>query len=62
MIHSFEPVIDSDCDMLILGTMPGVHSLKKQQYYGNKQNLFWKIIFSMFISMGHLRKYYLKDM
>lgn len=48
MIHSFEPVIDNDCEILILGTMPGVQSLKKQQYYGNKQNVFWKIIYSLF--------------
>jgi len=48
MIHSFEPVIDSECDILILGTMPGVQSLNKQQYYGNKQNAFWRITYRLF--------------
>ncbi|MDP4181400.1 MAG: DNA-deoxyinosine glycosylase [Bacillota bacterium] len=48
MIHSFKPIVDEDCKILILGTMPGVQSLKKQEYYGNKQNAFWRIIFSLF--------------
>jgi len=45
MITSFEPIIDKNCKILVLGTMPSVKSLEKQQYYGNKQNQFWKIIY-----------------
>jgi len=48
MIKSFEPIVDKNCKILILGTMPGVMSLKKQQYYGNKENQFWKIIYKLF--------------
>lgn len=48
MIYSFEPIIDENCKILILGTMPGVQSLRKQEYYGNKQNAFWRIIYSLF--------------
>jgi TDG/mug DNA glycosylase family protein len=48
MIYSFEPIIDEKCKILILGTMPGAQSLQKQEYYGNKQNAFWRIIFSLF--------------
>ncbi|KNY26846.1 DNA-deoxyinosine glycosylase [Pseudobacteroides cellulosolvens] len=48
MIYSFEPIINENCKILILGTMPGVQSLRKQEYYGNKQNAFWRIIYSLF--------------
>ncbi len=47
-VYSFEPIINIDCKVLILGTMPGVMSLKKQQYYGNDRNAFWWIIYSLF--------------
>jgi len=48
MITSFKPIIDENCKILILGTMPSIKSLEKQQYYGNKQNQFWKIIYGLF--------------
>lgn len=48
MIYSFKPIADENCRILILGTMPGVQSLLKQQYYGYKPNTFWKIIFDIF--------------
>ncbi|WP_138205126.1 DNA-deoxyinosine glycosylase [Haloimpatiens lingqiaonensis] len=47
MTTSFEPIIDKNCKILILGTMPSVRSLEKQQYYGNKRNQFWKIIYGL---------------
>lgn len=47
-IYSFEPIIDEKCKILILGTMPGVMSLKKQQYYGYDQNAFWRIMYALF--------------
>ena len=33
--------------MLILGTMPSVASLEKQQYYGFGRNAFWKVIYAV---------------
>lgn len=47
-IYSFEPIINKSCKILILGTMPGVMSLKKQQYYGFDQNAFWRIMYALF--------------
>ncbi len=48
MEHSFEPIIDRRSRLLILGSLPGVRSLMENEYYGNWQNKFWKIIFSVF--------------
>jgi len=48
MISSFRPIVDKECKILILGTMPGVKSLEKQEYYGHERNAFWKIIYSLF--------------
>lgn len=42
--HSFEPVVDKDCKILILGTLPSVKSRENQFYYGHPQNRFWKMI------------------
>lgn len=48
MICSFPPLADSESAILILGTMPGVQSLQKREYYAHPQNAFWKIMFSLF--------------
>lgn len=47
-IHSFSYFIDSNTEVLILGTMPGVMSLEKQEYYAHPRNHFWKIICTLF--------------
>ncbi len=42
--HTFEPVWDENCRILILGTFPSVKSRENQFYYGHPRNRFWKVI------------------
>ncbi len=37
---SFNPSIDNNSKILILGSMPEVKSLDEQQYYANKPNVY----------------------
>ena len=41
---SFEPIIDQNSKILILGSMPGVQSLEVEQYYAHPQNRFWRVL------------------
>ena len=41
---SFEPKINKNSKILILGSMPGVKSLEEVQYYAHPQNRFWKVM------------------
>lgn len=46
-LTGFNPIIDSDSRILILGTFPSEISLKsdiKEEYYANSANQFWKIM------------------
>ncbi|WP_027380542.1 DNA-deoxyinosine glycosylase [Chryseobacterium daeguense] len=47
-ISSFPPIINENSQILILGSIPGVKSLEKQEYYAHPQNKFWSIIFELF--------------
>ena len=44
---SFKPSADNNSKILILGSMPGIKSLKEQQYYAHPQNRFWKVMGSI---------------
>lgn len=48
MKKAFSPFVNSNSKILILGTMPGEKSLELQEYYGNKGNSFWKLLFKLF--------------
>lgn len=43
----YEPVIDSDSKILILGTTPSVKSSELGFYYMHPQNRFWKVLGSL---------------
>jgi methylated-DNA-[protein]-cysteine S-methyltransferase len=47
-IHSFDPVIDDNSRVLILGSMPGKISLEKCEYYAHAKNRFWNLVYSTF--------------
>jgi hypoxanthine-DNA glycosylase len=48
MLTSFKPIINSETLLLILGTAPGVESLKKSEYYANATNQLRQILYSVF--------------
>jgi len=40
----FDPVVDADTRLLILGSLPGEKSLAHSQYYAHPQNKFWRLL------------------
>lgn len=46
--HTFPPVVDNDCTILILGSVPSVKSVEADFYYGHPQNRFWKVLSALF--------------
>jgi len=47
-VTGFPPVAKQSARVLILGSMPGVASLEKEQYYALPQNAFWRVMSDLF--------------
>jgi hypoxanthine-DNA glycosylase len=43
----FPPIIGPTSKVLILGTIPGKKSLEQKQYYADRRNHFWTVVFSV---------------
>ncbi len=46
-VQSFPPIIYPQPTLLILGSMPSVRSLERQEYYGHPRNHFWPLLFAL---------------
>ena len=46
--HTFEPVYDEHCRILILGSLPSVKSRENNFYYGHPKNRFWRVLWTVF--------------
>ena len=44
MLRGLPPIIDRAASTLVLGSFPSEASLAAQQYYGHRQNQFWRLL------------------
>lgn len=46
--HPFQPVVDENCRILIVGSFPSVKSREDGFYYGHPQNRFWRMLAAVY--------------
>lgn len=57
LARGFLAEVDTNCKVLVLGSMPGIISLDAAAYYANKRNAFWPIMQQLFgISLGNYQQ------
>jgi hypoxanthine-DNA glycosylase len=44
VLQGLAPIIDKNARIIVLGSFPGVASLREQQYYGHPRNHFWPVL------------------
>ena len=47
-INCFDPIVDGNTKVVILGTLPGIESIIAGEYYKNSRNCFWRIMYALF--------------
>lgn len=57
ILECFAPAINAETKILVIGTMPGVASLKAAEYYAHPRNAFWKIISRLFNNGKEFQNY-----
>jgi TDG/mug DNA glycosylase family protein len=57
LIYSFDPVVNVESKVMILGTLPGTKSLSMHKYYAQRGNRFWSTIDSLFNSITRVMNY-----
>ena len=46
--NGLAPLVCPDPVVLVLGSLPGDESIRRQEYYGNPRNMFWKVLAAVF--------------
>ena len=50
VLQGLPPLLDAKTRLVVLGSFPGVTSLRSQQYHGHPHTQFWKILATLFSS------------